>query len=118
MNSSSGPNPNYQITLYREKKNPFWSETISFDDKGRLTINRGNIDDDWYLHVSKGEVPALKRVLDKTCKPRANSGDIQRDILDMLSRQFGESSHAFKDIEEFLIDRGIKFETFTWFGGN
>lgn len=112
------PTSRPEITLWPGTSRIDWSVIAYFDEKGRLTVNRGDLDDDWYVHVTAGEIPALKRVLDRQCKPRAKSGDTQNDILEMLNTLFGGSTNAYDQVKQFLDDNGLKYTTTFWQGGD
>jgi len=107
---------NQSITLMPSTSKSKWSVIANFDGKGRLVVNEGNLDDDFYIQVTAGEIAALKRVLDRTCKPRAKSGDLQSDILQMLDRMFGGQAKAFSNIEAFFKSNGISFSKSHWIG--
>lgn len=95
-----------------------WSVVAQFDEKQRLVVNEGNLDDDFYIIVTAGEISALKRVLDRTCKPRAKSGDLRSDVLQMLAQLYGERTSAFSDIKSFFNENGIDFQTSHWIGSH
>lgn len=107
---------NQSITLSPSTDRSDWSVIANFDDKNRLVINEGNLDDDFYIQVAAGELPALIRVLNRVSKPRANSGDQQSDILAMLNTLFGGQADAFSKIEAFFQDMGIGFTRSHWIG--
>ncbi|MFC7290117.1 hypothetical protein [Hirschia litorea] len=108
----------YDVTLFVTDTPVYFDISASFDEGGKLTISKGNKDDDWYLHISKGETPALKRVLDKTCKPRIHTGDANADTLAMLKAQFGGERDAFENILKFLDNRGVKYTQSHWIGSD
>lgn len=108
----------YDVTLFVTDTPVYFDISASFDARGKLTISKGNKDDDWYLHVSAGEIAALKRVLDKTCKPRIHTGDTQADILTMLNTLFGGEREAFENIIKFLENRGIQSTQSHWIGSD
>jgi hypothetical protein len=108
--------PKQSITLSPPKSRSDWSVVAGFDDKNRLVINEGNLDDDVYITVTAGELAALTRVLNRMSKPRANSGDAQSDILAMLDTVFGGQADAFSKIETCFDEMGIRFSKSHWIG--
>ncbi len=107
---------NQSITLLPPKSTSDWRVIASFDDKNRLVINEGNLDDDFYIQVTAGEIAALTRVLNRVSKPGANSGDVQSDVLVMLNTLFGGEANAFSKIEAFFKETGIRFSKSHWIG--
>jgi len=47
--------PNQSVTLTPSSSKSKWSVIASFDGKGRLVVNEGNLDDDFYIQVTAGE---------------------------------------------------------------
>ena len=105
-----------RTTISHSEANHGWSVIASFDDKSRLVINEGNKDDDIYIQVASGELDALARVLNRTCKPRAKTSNREANILQMLDTLFGDQTGAFADIERFFKDNGITFNKSHWIG--
>ncbi len=105
----------YDVTLFERETPNFWMVTASFDASDRLSICSGGIDDEWYIIVEKGQLGALKRVLDKAAKPRAKTGDENADILKNLKTLFGDQdSNPFEQIKIFLDNRGINWKPDHW----
>jgi len=104
--------PANRLEFFKGHKPSDWTISASIDQKGRLTINKADLDDDWYIHISVAEVKALKRVLDRECKPRSKSGDAQLDVLQMLSTLFGGDAYP-----AFLNENGVAYSESHWLGG-
>lgn len=106
--------PKTERVLTRGNGPSDWQVIASFDDRDRLTIAKSSLDDDFYIHISAGEIVALKRILDRRCKPRAKTGNLQSDILQMLSTLFEESSDAYATFEAFCDEFGVSYTRSHW----
>ena len=111
---SNGSAPRIERIITQNAKASDWNVSASFDEKGRLTIAKSNLDDDFYVHISAGEIAALKRVLDRRCKPRAKTGDLQSHILQMLSTLFGDAPDALEAFEAFCDEFGVSYTNSHW----
>lgn len=103
-----------EVSLLENKSQSGWSVNASFDDKGRLAVCKHDLDDEFYIHVAAGQIAALKRVLNRQCKPRAKSGDLQADILKMLETLFVGDVSPFEALERFLDEFGIGYSQTHW----